>query len=304
MWINVNAISIFIFITIAFAEKIADLSFEPPFETIDRVGVKTVSRQWRAHGDATVQTNFARIAPDRQSQLGALWSRHSTASQVLSVILTFRISGKSKQFYGDGLAFWLVTQGYHTQGDLHGFTDKFTGIGIIFDTFKNTDSGLVHRDVTVLVNDGEKTLEMMDKDGYGCDINVRYDTSAGDFNVQKSLSRMKFLVNMNSIDIFIDARNTGEWERCVKIDDLALPPGWLPHSHIGLTATTGQLADNHDVISLLTYSEAQAMEREMSEKMSQKLFPMMINGSTEERLERYILCLFVYMYAMLCCSIY
>jgi hypothetical protein len=31
--------------------------------------------------------------------------------------------------------------------------------------------------------------------------------------------------------------------------------GWARKAHLGLTATTGGLADNHDVISLKTYSD-------------------------------------------------
>jgi mannose-binding lectin 2 len=55
------------------------------------------------------------------------------------------------------------------------------------------------------------------------------------------------------LELQIDARNTGEWTKCVTLNNLRLPVGWLEHAHIGLTASTGQLADNHDVISLATY---------------------------------------------------
>ena len=39
--------------------------------------------------------------------------------------------------------------------------DDFVGIGVVFDTFKNTEHLDSHRDVTVLINNGEKTWEMM-----------------------------------------------------------------------------------------------------------------------------------------------
>ncbi len=68
---------------------------------------------------------------------------------------------------------------------------------------------------------------------------------------------------ITSIDLFVDARNVGEWSRCVKLTNLTLPSGWLQHAHVGMSASTGQLADNHDVISFQAYSEAYVMETEL-----------------------------------------
>lgn len=37
--------------------------------------------------------------------------------------------------------------------------------------------------------------------------------------------------------------------------------GWTKGSHLGLTASTGQLSDNHDVIRLETYVSSEAAEK-------------------------------------------
>ena len=58
--------------------------------------------------------------------------------------------------------------GYYTDGPLHGFNEKYYGIGIVFDTFRNTENLANHRDITVLVNDGESTYEMMIQDVQVC----------------------------------------------------------------------------------------------------------------------------------------
>lgn len=268
------------------AEKLSDLTFEPPFNDVDHAGERIVSKQWRSYGVAAVNTNFVRLTPDRQSKKGALWSRKSIDISSISSILKFRISGQGKQFFGDGLALWIVTQGYYIEGDLHGFQEKFTGIGIIFDTFKNAESIQVHRDVTVLINDGQKTWQMMTETVEGCNINARYHAERADFNVKDSVSLAKFLLTETSLDLFIDAKNTGEWSRCVKIDNLDLPRDWLRHSHIGFTASTGQLADNHDVISLATYSEAYVMEQDIAAKSTAKYYEPLLNTSLEDRLAR------------------
>ena len=60
----------------------------------------------------------------------------------------------------------------------------------------------------------------------------------------------------------MDAANTGEWESCVTVDDLQLPDYWANRAYVGMTATTGALADNHDIISLKTYSDQAVMEQE------------------------------------------
>ncbi len=64
----------------------------------------------------------------------------------------------------------------------------------------------------------------------------------------------------------VDARNSGDWSNCVDIPNLELlQKGWVKKAYIGITATTGQLADNHDVLSLKTYSDAKVMEAEESQ---------------------------------------
>lgn len=206
-----------------------------------------------------VNNNFIRLTPDRQSKKGALWSRRSIGVPNFSAIMKFRISGQGKNFFGDGIALWMVQQGYYTEGPLHGFQDKFYGIGVIFDTFKNLETLSAHRDVTVLVNDGEKTWEMMTENVQGCNMNFRYHNDRADFSVTDA-SRVKIIVNENSIEIFMDPKNSGSWTDCVRLDDLPLKKDWAVRAHIGITASTGQLADNHDLISLSTFSDAKVME--------------------------------------------
>lgn len=58
-----------------------------------------------------------------------------------------------------------------------------------------------------------------------------------------------------SIEIFIDPKNSGEWTHCTSLDNVPLPPNWSLRAHVGLTASTGQLADNHDVIYIRNYSD-------------------------------------------------
>ena len=153
---------------------------------------------------------------------------------------------------------WIVSDEDYVEGDLHGFVEKFEGIGIIFDTFKNTEHLSHHRDVTVLINDGEKTFEYMTEDIVGCNTNLRYSAERADFSVTDS-TRVKLSVGNGRLVLEIDSKNTGDWMPCVDIDNVHFQNAWIKDSHVGFTGTTGQLADNHDIISFLTFADAEAL---------------------------------------------
>jgi len=180
---------------------------------------------------------------------------------------------------------WFVQQGYYTEGTLHGFQEKFKGIGIIFDTFKNTETADQHRDITILINDGKKTFELMTQDVKGCNTNMRYHAERADFSVTDS-SRAKVIINGTNLIVSIDGKNTGTFIDCVNLKDLELPGGedWLKNAYVGITATTGQLADNHDIISLSTYSNTEVMEKEVSSPKT--YFEEAPNLENDERMKR------------------
>lgn len=269
------------------SEKLDYHSFEPPFNDVDSSGERIVNRHWRGAGTTVVNSNFIRLTPDRQSKKGALWSRKPLAVPSFSSVFKFRIAGQGKNFFGDGIALWIVQQGYYIEGQVHGFVEKFVGIGIIFDTFKNMESIESHRDVTVLINDGEKTFEMMTKDVKGCNINVRYHSDRADYSVSDA-SRAKVIVNETSFELYVDAKNTGEWVECLVLRNLSMPNMWVENSFVGMTATTGQLADNHDVISLSSYSDSKVMEILESSKAidSKRYYPLIPSEPIENRINR------------------
>jgi len=83
---------------------------------------------------------------------------------------------------------------------------------------------------------------------------VRYHNERADFSALDA-SRAQFVVTDSTLKVMVDAKNTGDWVHCATLDNLGLPAGWVKDAYIGLTATTGQLADNHDVIAFETDSE-------------------------------------------------
>lgn len=130
----------------------------------------------------------------------------------------------------------------------------YIGFGVILDTFKNTETLSQHKDVSIVYNDGKQSVELMMENKQGCDANIRYHEDRGDFSVS-SASRLKvMLTNGKKVSISIDAKNDGEFKECAEME-LPFEEDWAEKAYIGLTASTGQLADNHDVLSLVTFSD-------------------------------------------------
>jgi len=190
----------------------------------------------------------------------------------MSAVMEFRISGQGKSLFGDGIALWLADQAYFSTGTYHGFNEYFKGVGIVIDTYKNRGDKS-HKDVSLVVNDGqsdysEKAEELKGvKDSVtGCMSNVRYHAKAHDFNAPFNTSRVMVNVVGRSINVKVDPRATGDWEECfeVRVENEGLGSDWLARSHVGITASTGDLADNHDIIAFSVYDNQDAAYASLS----------------------------------------
>lgn len=263
-----------------------------------------INEYWRSGGDSQVMKSFIRLTPDRQSKRGYLWSKQPIHNENISTTIKFRISGQGKTFFGDGIALWFTDAPHIVDhggdGNLHGGPHNFRGIGIIFDTFKNTENLAQHRDVSVLINtDGHRHREEMIHTSPGCNTNptARYHNVRDDFDVTESMSRATIVLHPDMLTIKVDARNTGEWQDCVEVPLEGMDPSWLARSFMGISASTGSLADNHDIISIQTDSDpARGMSLMTHEKQiidngadklpQARLYTAMPNGAVEPRLQK------------------
>ena len=71
------------------------------------------------------------------------------------------------------MAFW-VTKQRALQGPVFGSTDKFEGLGIFFDTYKNNRPGVVFPYIMAMVGDGQtsydKETDGKDQELAGCSV--------------------------------------------------------------------------------------------------------------------------------------
>ena len=218
-----------------------------------------------------------------QSKRGYAWHTDAMNMEHFTVSTYFRVSGQGSSLFGDGFAVWLTTSNRYREGPLHGFSETFTGIGIVFDTFRNLESGHVHKDVAVIVNDGSGPYKLDDGvEPQGCDGDFRYHEGRDDFNVHarsgaaitlnvragccvggaavhgecsgaRRLTRLGCVGSQKDVlTIRLDSKGDGNWKECVQSYKIPIQGEWYRQLYLGVTASTGQLADNHDIIAMIT----------------------------------------------------
>ncbi|KAI8641861.1 legume-like lectin family-domain-containing protein [Parasitella parasitica] len=198
-------------------------------------------------GNTIINTNHQiRLTSTKQSQLGYLWSRLPLIGDSFQIEFEFRVDGSSGHLYGDGFAMWLTKQRM-TEGPVFGSVDRFEGLGVFFDTYDNERA---HRHtfpyVMAMLGDG-MTSYNNDKDGSdtelaGCEADFR---SKG-FPTRARLTYHK----KNYLQLELVWRQEDEWDQCFKVHDITFPE----QIYLGFSAHTGEVTDNHDIISVITRS--------------------------------------------------
>ncbi|KAJ8610068.1 hypothetical protein MRB53_038795 [Persea americana] len=137
---------------------------------------------------------------------------------------TFKISGKGT-LHGDGFALWL-TKTRPSAGPVFGSADRFEGLGIFFDTYKNNRPGTVFPYVMAMVGDG----------------NTPYDQpNDGKANEKAGCSDQ-------NLKLELQYKSEGEWTTCFDTTEIRVPSV----SYLGFSAETGELSDNFDIINVST----------------------------------------------------
>ena len=63
--------------------------------------------------------------------------------------------------------------------------------------------------------------------------------------------KIGYSASTGKVTVSIDEKNTGNFHTCFT-ENITLKPDWWRRAYIGISATTGQLADNHDILSVET----------------------------------------------------
>jgi len=197
---------------------------------------------WDFAGHTIITNDYVRLTPDKQSMSGSLWNSVPIQSRNWDLQVHFKVHGKGKDLFGDGFAIWYVKDRLE-QGPVFGSKDFFSGLAIILDTYSNHNGAHNHQHpyISAMVNNGTLTYDH-DRDGThtqlaGCEAkfrNLNHDT------------HVSIRYENDVLTVSTDIENKMAWKECFQVSGVQLPTGY----YFGVSATTGDLSDNHDIYSI------------------------------------------------------
>ncbi|XP_075063443.1 VIP36-like protein isoform X2 [Mixophyes fleayi] len=227
------------------------------------VGSST-SSIWDLMGNVLVTPQYIRLTPDMQSKQGAVWNRMPCYLRDWELQVHFKIHGQGKKnLNGDGLAIWF-TKDRMQPGPVFGSKDSFVGLGVFVDTYPNEEKQheRIFPYVSAMVSNGSLAYDHS-RDGRPTEL-------GGCTAMVRNLNHDTFLVIRyvkRRLTIMIDIDGKQEWRDCLDVPGVRLPRGY----YFGTSAVTGELTDNHDIISLKLYQIS--VERSPAEeKMDKEVF--------------------------------
>ncbi|XP_048376850.1 protein ERGIC-53-like isoform X2 [Stegostoma tigrinum] len=200
---------------------------------------------WTHYGNALPSSERVRIVPSMKSQSGSVWTKTSAAFENWEIEVSFRISGRSR-IGADGLAIWYTRERGPT-GPVYGAVDHWDGVGIFLDTYDNDDR-LNNPAILVVGNDGHLTYDHLNDGGSqtlgSCFRDYRNSYHAVRIRIRYYQKTLQVHLNLALADV---AEN---YELCTEVKNMNLPSS----GYFGVSAATGAVADDHDVLSFLTFS--------------------------------------------------
>jgi len=222
---------------------------------------------WKHFGSAIAGDEQVRITPSLKDQKGSVWAKTSNVNEFWEVEIFFKVTGRGR-IGGDGLAIWY-TEGSGELGPVFGSSDNWKGMGLFFDSYDN-DGENNNPYVMVMLNDGTKSYDHF-KDG----SSQQLGGCMRDFRNRPNPVRAKIRYLNNVLTVFYHngmSNKDDDYELCMRAENVELPK----EGFFGISAATGGLADDHDVLKFLTYSYRQPVEekkpaKEISEEERKKL---------------------------------
>uniref|UniRef100_A0A8C5LQ39 Lectin, mannose binding 1 n=1 Tax=Leptobrachium leishanense TaxID=445787 RepID=A0A8C5LQ39_9ANUR len=199
---------------------------------------------WTHTGNAIPGADQVRITPSLKSQKGAVWTKTAPSFDNWEVEVTFRVTGRGR-IGADGLAIWY-TASQGLEGNVYGAADSWNGLGIFFDSFDN--DGKKNNPMILVVGNNGKLVYDHQNDGSTQALSY----CQRDFRNKPYPVRVKLTYYKKTLTVLINNGFTPDkedYEFCAKVDDMVLPQ----QGYFGISAATGGLADDHDVLSFLTF---------------------------------------------------
>uniref|UniRef100_A0A3B5R7Y9 Lectin, mannose-binding, 1 n=1 Tax=Xiphophorus maculatus TaxID=8083 RepID=A0A3B5R7Y9_XIPMA len=199
---------------------------------------------WIHSGNAIPSADQVRITPSLRSQRGSVWTKNKVNFENWEAEVTFRVSGRGRMG-ADGLAMWFTSE-QGLDGPVYGAADTWNGIGVFFDSFDN-DGKKNNPAILVVGNNGNLVYDHQN-DG----TTQALGTCLRDFRNKPYPIRAKITYYRKTLTVLINNGFTPDkedYEFCTKVENMVIPT----EGFFGISAATGGLADDHDVLSFLLF---------------------------------------------------
>ncbi|XGW22170.1 hypothetical protein V3C99_004840 [Haemonchus contortus] len=194
---------------------------------------------WMVSGDAIASSDQLRLAPSMRSRKGIAWNkRPMTESENFQIDVSLKITGQGR-IGADGMAIWYTAQ-MGALGPVFGANDFWTGMGIFLDSFDN-DGQKNNPMIGLMVNDGTRSY-----DHHSDGSQQIISSCQRDFRNKPHPIRLRIEYLKNVLSVFVDdgMQPTPRYEACIRAENIFLPR----NGHFGVSAATGGLADDHDIL--------------------------------------------------------
>ncbi|KAI1722185.1 legume-like lectin family domain-containing protein [Ditylenchus destructor] len=200
---------------------------------------------WIVSGDAIASSEQLRLAPSMRSRKGIAWNkRPMVESENWEVDVALKVTGQGR-IGADGLAVWYThLQG--TTGPVFGANDYWTGMGLLLDSFDN-DGQKNNPYISLMINDGTRSFDHQTDGSLQVLSGCQKDFRNKPWPVRL---RIEYLRNVLTISVADGMTQEPRYELCIRAENVFLPK----NGYFGVSAATGGLADDHDILDFSVYS--------------------------------------------------
>uniref|UniRef100_A0A183C4B6 L-type lectin-like domain-containing protein n=1 Tax=Globodera pallida TaxID=36090 RepID=A0A183C4B6_GLOPA len=191
---------------------------------------------WDIVGSAILTPQHIRLTSDLQSLRGGLWNKVPNSVRDWEMVVSFKVHGSTGALFG-------------------GPGNFFRGLGIFLDTYSNHNGPHQHAHpyISAMVSNGTLQYDH-DADGTHTQLGGEHTGCEAKFRNKEHDTQVLIRYVADTLSVFTDITGAAQWRRCFSVDGVILPSNF----YFGITAATGELSDNHDVLSVRMFEQEYA----------------------------------------------
>ncbi|ELP86561.1 vesicular mannose-binding lectin, putative [Entamoeba invadens IP1] len=219
------------FTSIVSSSYIQEFTLEAPFDTY--------SKYWKSYGDVVMNESVIEITPDKANTRGLIVSKKRISMKSFKIEMKLLMTSSIKNTnHSNGIAFWF-TQTPLKLGNAFGAEEKWQGLSIIFDTFKNGKLDVPTAQMIMNYNNKHYKGE-----NDGIDISSK-SCYFGDYRETPFTATFEY--KASTFEVSLDLQQDGkDVINCFKNAVYKINIG----QYFGISASSGNDSDSHQLLDL------------------------------------------------------